>query len=183
MKFKDFFDKHRIYFSEETCSLVDKLADSLIDAYIPLGMIVEGSQRESHEDWLNGAKIIQKELVKKNKKALIYAGAHHAFTHYNIPNYDFEKKKLLGHEKNRMGNLIYQTIPKKVFNICLHYPWQTQKKDGEFVYPVDGIIDQIMGEFEDKRIGFDVKNSPFGLLKDNKEPEHGQVPRVVFVLR
>jgi hypothetical protein len=113
------------------------------------------------------AKIIQKELVKKNKKALIYAGAHHAFTHFNVPDYDFKMKKLLGHNKNRMGNLIYRSIPNKVYNICLHYPWPTQKSLNEFVYPVDGVIDQIMGEFEDKRIGFDVKDSPLSLLQDN----------------
>lgn len=113
------------------------------------------------------AKIIQKELVKKNKKALIYAGAHHSFTHYNVPDYDFKKKKLLGHNKNRMGNLIYRSIPNKVFNICLHYPWPTQKSLNKFVYPVDGVIDKIMGEFEDQRIGFDVMDSPFGLLQDN----------------
>lgn len=113
------------------------------------------------------AKIIQKELVGQNKKALIYTGIHHAFTHYNLPDYDFTKKKLLGHNKNRMGNLIYRRIPDKVFNICLHYPWPTQKSLNEFDYPVAGVIDQIMGEFEDKRVGFDVKDSPFGLLRDN----------------
>lgn len=113
------------------------------------------------------AKIIQKELIKKNRKALIYAGAHHAFTRYNMPDYDFKKKKLLGHNKNRMGNLIYEKVPDKVFNICLHYPWPTQKSFNEFDYPVGGVIDQIMGEFDDKRVGFDVKDSPFGFLPDN----------------
>jgi hypothetical protein len=66
-----------------------------------------------------------------------------------------------------MGNVIYRKIPDKVFNICLHYPWPTQKSLNEFDYPVSGVIDQIMGEFEDKRVGFDVLDSPFGLLGDN----------------
>ncbi|MGD9347359.1 MAG: hypothetical protein PVH84_15945, partial [Candidatus Aminicenantes bacterium] len=113
------------------------------------------------------AKIIQKELVRKSKKALIYAGAHHAFTRFNMPNYDFKRKRLLGHHKDRAGNIIYQKVPTKVFNICLHYPWPTQKSFNEFVYPVDGAIDQVMAEFDGQRIGFDVKNSPFGLLQDN----------------
>ena len=116
------------------------------------------------------AKIIQKELVKKNKKALIYTGAHHAFTRFNLPNYDFKRKKLLGHDKNRMGNIIYRSAPNKVFNICLHYPWPTQRSFNEFVYPVDGVIDQIMSEFDgsdNQRIGFDVMDSPFGLLRDD----------------
>ncbi|MGD8539472.1 MAG: ChaN family lipoprotein [Candidatus Aminicenantes bacterium] len=113
------------------------------------------------------AKILHKELVKKNKKALIYAGAHHAFTRFNLPNYDFKRKQLLGHHKDRMGNVIFQKVPHKVFNICLHYPWPSQKSLNEFVYPVDGAIDQVMAEFDDQRIGFDVKDSPFGLLQDN----------------
>ena len=65
--FKDFFDKHRIYFSEETCSLVDQLADSLINAYIPLGMYVEGfrgDNKEIQEDWLKGAQMIQRDFPK-----------------------------------------------------------------------------------------------------------------------
>lgn len=113
------------------------------------------------------AKIIHRELIKKNKKALIYAGAHHAFTRFHMPNYDFKRKKLFGHHKDRMGNVIYQKVPHKVFNICLHYPWPTQKSLNEFDYPVDGAIDQVMAEFDNQRIGFDVKDSPFGLLQDN----------------
>ncbi len=64
--FKDFFDKHRIYFSVETCSLIDKLVDSLNEAYIPLGMYVEGFERDNkqtiREEWLKGAKITQKDF-------------------------------------------------------------------------------------------------------------------------
>lgn len=65
--FTDFFDKHRIYFSGETCSLVDQLAHSLDRAYIPLAMCVEGSRRANRqiqEDWQKSAQIIQKEFPK-----------------------------------------------------------------------------------------------------------------------
>jgi hypothetical protein len=113
------------------------------------------------------AKIILNELVKTNKKALIYAGAHHAFTRFHMPNYNFKTKRLLGHDKKRMGNIIYRKIPNKVFNICLHYPWPTQKGFTDFDYPVGGAIDQIMSEFHNQRVGFDVMDSPFGLLPDN----------------
>lgn len=113
------------------------------------------------------SRVILKEFVKKNKKALIYAGQHHAFTHYFEPDYDFESKKLKGLIKNRMGNLVYHKVPNKVFNICLHYPWPTIESKKKLNYPINGIIDKIMCEFEDKRVGFDVKNSPFGKLRDN----------------
>ncbi len=35
-KFKDYFDKHRIYFTENICSTVDELVDILYSAYVPL---------------------------------------------------------------------------------------------------------------------------------------------------
>jgi len=64
--FKDFFDKHRIYFTDETCSLIDKLVDSLNEAYIPLGMYVERFERndrqEIREEWAKGARIMQKDF-------------------------------------------------------------------------------------------------------------------------
>ncbi len=67
-EFKDFFDKHRIYFNEETCSLIDKLVDSLNEAYIPLGMYVEENsptnREKSHERevWRKGADIMMKRV-------------------------------------------------------------------------------------------------------------------------
>jgi hypothetical protein len=112
-------------------------------------------------------KMILKEFVDKGEKALIYSGSHHAFTHYYQPLYNFEKKKLIKLNKNRMGNVVYRKIPNRVFNIMLHQPWRTNESFEEYSYPVDGVIDTVMQELEDKRVGFDVKGSPFGRLKDD----------------
>ena len=114
------------------------------------------------------ANVIFKEIVKKDQKALIFAGQEHAATRYYHPRYDFEKKEFLHYNKNGMGNLVYRKIPGKVFNICLHYPWPSLNSYKEFNYPVGGVIDTIMKEFEDKRVGFDVRNTPFGELQDDK---------------
>lgn len=113
------------------------------------------------------AYVIFKEFINKNKRALIYAGGHHAFTHYYEPDYDFENKKLIRLNKNRMGNIVYHKIPNKVFNIILHYPWPTIESLKKHNYPVDGVIDRVMREFVNKKIGFDIKDSPFGKLRDN----------------
>jgi len=115
------------------------------------------------------AKVIFKEFVEKGEKALIYSGLNHSFTHYYQPLYNFKKKEFKGFVKTRMGNLIYAKIPDRVFNIILHHPWYT-KKGGFFpreTYPVEGVIDSVMKEFKDKRVGFDVKGSPFGELRDD----------------
>ena len=113
------------------------------------------------------ADVILREIVDKGQKALIFAGQQHAATHFYHPRYDFTKKKFLHFNKRVMGHLVYRRMPGRVFNICLHYPWPTLKSLTEFNYPVGGVIDTIMKEFEDKRVGFDVRNSPFGKLRDD----------------
>ncbi|MFC1675588.1 hypothetical protein ACFL3G_00835 [Planctomycetota bacterium] len=113
------------------------------------------------------AKVIFKEFVDKDQKALIYSGSHHAFTHYNQPRYDFKKKKLMGSIKNRMGNVVHSKIPNKVFNIFLYSPWMTREDVSKLAAPVNGIIGEVMKEFKNKRVGFDVKGSLFGKLTDD----------------
>lgn len=113
------------------------------------------------------AQVILKEFVDKHEKALVYSGSHHAFTHYFQPIYDFENKKFIRFHKNRMGNIVYNKIPDKVFNIFLHSPWSTKASFDEHNYPVGGIIDRVMKEFRNKRVGFDVKGSPFSKLHDD----------------
>ena len=64
--FKDFFDKHRIYFTEEICSQIDELVKSLDEASIPLGLVVEGFDKGTEQDvlevWRKGADIMMKKV-------------------------------------------------------------------------------------------------------------------------
>jgi hypothetical protein len=113
------------------------------------------------------AGIIKREIIKKHHKALIYTGQHHAFTRCHEPQYDFKRKKLIRKNKKTMGNIVYRKIPERVFNICLHYPWETTVGKGIHDYPVDGAVDRVMMEFEMIRVGFDVNGSPFGNLGDS----------------
>lgn len=113
------------------------------------------------------ANVIFKEIVSKNQKALIYSGGHHAFTKYHQPKYDFEKDSLIGF-KNRMGNIIFDSLKEKTFNIYLHAAWISGKGFDELgVLPVNGVIDSAMGYFKHKPVGFDVTNTPFGKLTSN----------------
>jgi hypothetical protein len=113
------------------------------------------------------ARTIIDEFVKKKRKALVYVGQHHAFTRYHAPDYDFEKKKLLGEITNSAGNIVWRKIRDRAFQICLHYPWQTIAGARTYDYPVDGVVDSIMKEFPGERFGFDVAGSPFGRLGDD----------------
>jgi len=114
------------------------------------------------------AEIIFKEIISKNEKALIYSGSHHAFTKYRQPVYNFDKDTLYRLANNRMGNIVYDSIGDRTFNIFLHSAWVSNKGWNEkSVLPVNGVIDSIMLIFNNKPVGFDVLNSPFGKLTCN----------------
>jgi len=112
--------------------------------------------------------VIVDEFINKKKKALIYVGQVHASTRFCDPVYDFNKGKNLGFNEKRMGHLVFRLIPERVFNICLHFPWPSKRSAKGYGYPAAGVIDEIMREFKDKRVGFDIKNSPFGSLRDDR---------------
>jgi uncharacterized iron-regulated protein len=133
--------------------------------------------REGHpEDWRNVwqkgdpdefmAQVILKEFVAPGRKALIYSGMHHAFTRYHQPIYDFDHAKFIRFNQTRMGNIVHDKVPAKVFTIFLHSPWPTRKSSEESAYPAAGLIDRVMQDLPDKRVGFDVQGSPFGRLRD-----------------
>lgn len=117
---------------------------------------------------LHMASVVMREFVKKGRKALVYAGQHHASTRFAIPEYDFAKKVVTDLEDESMGQLVYRKIRGRAFNICLHYPWTTIAGPKACDYPAGGAIDRVMKEFEPKRIGFDVRGGPFGRLPDPK---------------
>ena len=113
------------------------------------------------------ADVILDEVVAKGEKALIYSGIHHAFTEYRQPLIDEEKLELIGFYDARMGNFVYNVIGKRAITIFLHAPWVSAQGYNESpVYPADGIIDAVMPEIslEDRRIGFDTKDTPLGKL-------------------
>ena len=60
--FKNFFYKNRIYFTENICSKIDALVNSLYSAYVPLEAIVSGTDRNDNQvkqDWNKCAKIVK----------------------------------------------------------------------------------------------------------------------------
>lgn len=112
------------------------------------------------------ADVLFKEVIKNNQKALIYAGNHHAFTKYHQPYYDFAKDTLYGFTNTRMGNIIFNKLGEKTFNIYLHAGWISSNGwNAPLVLPVNGVIDSVMNMFNDKRVGFDMRNTPFGKLE------------------
>jgi hypothetical protein len=126
------------------------------------------------------AGVVMREFVKKGRKALVYAGQYHASTRFAFPVYDFKKKIITGFDAQTMGQRVYRMISRRAFNICLHYPWESTAAPKAYDYPVDGALDRVMRGFETKRVGFDVKGSPFGRLRDGKAVYSRSRPKFVF---
>lgn len=111
------------------------------------------------------AQTILDSVVAKGEKALVYSGIHHAFSEYKQPICD--GAKFVRFEDRRMGNFVFQKIGKRAITIFLHAPWYNALGyDQPFVYPADGIIDEVMGEMGPKYqgVGFDTRGTPFGKL-------------------
>ena len=114
------------------------------------------------------ADVIEKEIISKQEKVLIYCGIHHAFTRYRQPIYDFKQGKLIGFDSNRIGNVINRKYPEKTVTIFLHSPWVSAKGwNRRKVKPVNGVIDSVMDLLNNIPMGFDVKNTIIGDLRAN----------------
>ena len=110
--------------------------------------------------------IFEKEIILKQEKGLAYCGAHHAFTKYQQPIYDFEKNTLYRMNDGRFGNVTYEKYPEKTFNIVLHYPWTSNEGwDKPCVKPVNGVIDAVMERLGNRPMGFDAKGTIMGQLR------------------
>lgn len=111
------------------------------------------------------AQIVKDLILDKNQKILILTGGLHAFTKYNIPEFDYYAENFYRFNDRTFGNLVYKIAPQKVFTILLHYPFGS-KSSAKQILPAMGLIDNVMSNFNDKRVGFDLTNTPLGAFRD-----------------
>lgn len=112
------------------------------------------------------AGVIKKEILDKKEKILVLTGGLHAFTKFNMPVYDYYSKDFYRFENRTLGNLVYKMEPNKVFTILLHYPFNSKTMD-QMVQPANGKLEELMMEFKNKQVGFDLGKTPMGKLKDS----------------
>lgn len=116
------------------------------------------------------AAVIKEQILDKREKILVLCGFGHAYTRYNTPYYDYREKDFYRFDTHRMGNILYQLAPAKVFTILLHYPFEGKTFGPMTLYPpAGGAIDAVMKRFSDKHVGFDLVNTPFGALRDTSQ--------------
>lgn len=112
--------------------------------------------------------IIEKEVIAKNEKALIYMGLVHVFTKYGMPVLKMNNDDFCDYDTGFVGNRLYRKYPDKVFNIMFHLPFESKDKPNSYwISPANGAIEVIMAKNNNKPVGFDLKNTSLGRLPDN----------------
>lgn len=115
------------------------------------------------------AELIRREILDKSEKILILTGTPHSFTFYRIPIYDFNANGFVRFEDRNLGQRLYQQAPDQIYCILLHQAFDSKWQGGvERVFPAQGAIDQVMAGYTDKRVGFNLRGTPFGdLIEDS----------------
>jgi uncharacterized iron-regulated protein len=104
------------------------------------------------------AEQVEKEIIDKGQKGLVFVGRCHDFTHYDFP-------PDMAWGRDIMGRLLYKKFADRIFQVGL----------GPNMLPV---IERVMELRSHKPIGFDLYKSPFGNIRAPKE--WSDVPGVPF---
>jgi len=113
-------------------------------------------------------RIIEKEVIGKAEKALVYMGLVHVFTAYERPILKMNNDDFCDFDAGYTGNRLYRKYPGKVFNIMLHHPLEAKNKpDSYWRSPANGAIELIMEKNGNRPVGFGLVNTPMGELKDD----------------
>jgi hypothetical protein len=117
---------------------------------------------EDESDW---ARVILERVVARKEKALVYCGAHHAFTEYRQP--IVNNGRFIRFGDVRVGNHVFAAIGKRAITVLLHAPWKSAEGyDSPWVRAGDGYIDAVLEELdpEYRRFGVDMNDTPFGRI-------------------
>ncbi len=110
------------------------------------------------------AQVLEREVLSKGLKALVYCGIRHAFTRFKEPvARDGEFVRSL---ESRMGNLLRRRLGARVMTVALHSPWPGPRRE-QLYRPCDGNLDRVLDEYG-RPVGFDVPGGPFGELGDTR---------------
>jgi len=92
---------------------------------------------------------IDKEIIKKNKKGIVWVGSAHSFLNY----------KQQYQSKGRMAYILYKKYGDKIFQINLHSNYSS--------IPIAKLIERSASFSKFHQIGFDLYKSPFNELRDS----------------
>ncbi|WP_299253450.1 ChaN family lipoprotein [uncultured Aquimarina sp.] len=114
------------------------------------------------------AKVVEMEIAKKDDKILLLVGTPHAFTRYQQASLSVNSDSFCIYDNGSLGNRLYNKYPSRVFSIFLHGPFYNKPNKTPFMLsPAFDNIEKIATLYNNKSVGFDLRNTPFGNLRDN----------------
>lgn len=113
------------------------------------------------------AEVIDRELVEKREKGLIFSGMQHAFTTFRNAEYERSAASLQLSETRRAGNIVHAKIGARAFSIALHAPWPDPSSPTGLTWAADGAIDSLIAALPPahQSAGFDTASTPLGALR------------------
>ena len=112
------------------------------------------------------AQVIDRELIQKGQKGLIYVGTQHAFARYHSVDYEKNAQTMKLAETRRTGNIVFDRIGAKAFSISLHSPWPDRSQQGGLAFAAEGAIDNLIDLLppDKKSGGWNTSGTPLGAL-------------------
>lgn len=106
------------------------------------------------------------DVMDKKEKVLVQVGYFHTFLNYRSPK--VVDGKMYGEfDRKRMGRLLSDKYGDRVFQIDLHVRYEGAKCYTEKpATPVSSLFEKLWVENGRRTIGFDVKGTPLGMLRD-----------------
>ncbi len=95
---------------------------------------------------LRMAETIEREIVAKRKKALIFTTIQHAFTRFRYKDYAEKSRKSGVAEGRSAGNIVRDRIGDRAITVLLHSPWPDARSPGGMAYPAGGRLDALIAE-------------------------------------
>ena len=123
------------------------------------------------------AKQIEQEIIGPGERAVVFVGGNHTFCSGPQP-------APWGRKNNRMGYLLRARYGPRIFQIRFHnFDLRASMIDSSYKGGppmMADFIEEVMQLREKKPVGFNTKDSPFGLLRDEASFEYHGNERIAF---
>jgi hypothetical protein len=112
------------------------------------------------------AEVIDRELIQRGEKALIFCGRQHIFTRFRSRDYERYVTAMNLGETRLAAAIVYDRIGTRAFSICLHAPWPDASQKTGLAYAAGGLIDALIAEMPpgQKSGGWDLAGTPLGRI-------------------
>lgn len=112
------------------------------------------------------ANIIEKEILNKGQKALILTGTIHAYSHFDMPTFDYLEENFVRYINKHLGNLLYHRYPDQVITVLFHQPFYIDTYREIVGETLNQLMETAYENNDSQPIGIDFTESEIGNLTD-----------------